>query len=156
MNLSCFEDIGHSFCSNELHVWQIRSLLSTCDTQSSLEHVVVGPGVLVVKLQQRIIFEKSRSSAAGISLLHKQAASAPWDVSTPFQNAATGICLHSQAQTGPGDCREDAWVEGASPDNTQREKPQLLNPARRTATARRRTTTAGTAKDFAYSPSRFL
>lgn len=121
--------------------------LSTCDAQSSLKHVIVRPGVLVVKLQQRIIFEKSRSPAAGISLewngifdaSNKQGASARREVSTPSPRAAAAIRLHSQAETGPGDRREDAWVEGASADNTRPERPRLLNPARRTATAQKRT-----------------
>ncbi len=40
----------------------------TCDAQASLEHVVGRPGVIVVKLQQWVIFKESRSPAAGISL----------------------------------------------------------------------------------------
>lgn len=43
-------------------------LLATCDPQPSLEHVVVRPGVLVVEVQQRIVFEESRAPAAGVSL----------------------------------------------------------------------------------------
>lgn len=54
------------------------SLVSTCDPQASLEHVVERPGVIVVELQQRIIFKKSRAPAAGISLEANHAINKPF------------------------------------------------------------------------------
>jgi len=47
----------------------------TCNPQSSLEHVKGRPRVIVVKLQQRVVFKKSRSPAAGISLQRALASS---------------------------------------------------------------------------------
>lgn len=127
---------------------------ATCDPQSSLEHVVVCPGIFVVKVQQRIIFKESRAPAAGISL-HTNSLSTLGRSHSASQHAAAATHSHSQAQTGPGDRREDAWDEAASPDNTQWQRPQLLNPAGSTAIAWRKTT-AARAKDSACSLSQFL
>lgn len=43
----------------------------TCNPQAPLEHVKHCPGVIIVKLQQIVIFQKSGSPAAGISLQHR-------------------------------------------------------------------------------------
>lgn len=47
---------------------KFQHALSTCDPQASLEHVVERPGVIIVELQQRVVFEQSRPPAAGIAL----------------------------------------------------------------------------------------
>lgn len=43
-------------------------LTITCDLQASVEHVIGCPDVIIVKLQQSVIFKKRRPPAVGISL----------------------------------------------------------------------------------------
>lgn len=130
--------------------WLI-SVLATCDAQPSLEHVVVRPGVLVVEVQQRIIFEESRAPAAGVSL-HTDGLSRSHG-HTVTRSHSLLPHSRSRAQTGPGDGREGAWGEAASADNRPRER--LPNPAGSSATAPRETRAAW-AKDSARPLSQRL
>lgn len=40
----------------------------TCDTEASLEQIISRPHIVIVKLQQGVVFEKSGPPAARISL----------------------------------------------------------------------------------------